>query len=156
LTKFHFFFLLQHRLSKTFVTGSRDGTLFVSIPFFQSLEVHPLLPDGPEDETYNSFASKEMNSSSSFALGTSRVRMKHPYLFRLCGTEHNFIYYETFIGWMGELPRGPAPRLPLTIKLLPFGVALELTNILMVDETGVLLCIIGCPGRAGSSRWGTR
>jgi hypothetical protein len=33
--------------------------------------------------------------------------MKHHYLFRLCGTEHTFIYYEKFIGSMDELPRGP-------------------------------------------------
>ena len=66
-----------------------------------------MLPDEPEDETSNSFASEEMNPSSSFALGTSRERMKHHYLFRLCGTEHTFIYYEIFIGSMDELPRGP-------------------------------------------------
>ena len=47
-----------------------------------------------------------MNPSGSFAPGTSRERMKQRYLFRLCGTEHNFIYYGTFIGLMRELRRG--------------------------------------------------
>jgi hypothetical protein len=35
----------------------------------------------------------------------------------------------------------PPSGLPLTIKLLPFGRALQLTYIPMVDETSVLLCI---------------
>ncbi len=86
-----------------------------------------MLPDGREDETYNSFASKEMNSSSSFALGTSSERMKHPYLFRLCGTEHNVIYtehnvicYETFIGSMGVRGAVGAPLAVLEKKVLKF------------------------------------